>query len=99
MINGEMTIPFPDIYTYGTLGRNALRHVGAPNWDLSLFRDFPLGLTETTKLQFRAEFFNAFNQSVIGGCLDDGVKDANFGKATCTRNTERQIQFALKLYF
>jgi len=89
----------PDIYTYGTLGRNALRHVGAPNWDLSLFRDFPLGLTEATKLQFRAEFFNAFNQSVIGGCLNDNVKDANFGKATCTRNTERQIQFALKLYF
>jgi hypothetical protein len=89
----------PSIYTYGTLGRNALRYTHAPNWDISLFRDFPLGLSEATRLQFRAEFFNAFNQAVLGGCLNDNVKDANFGKANCTRNTERQIQFALKLYF
>jgi hypothetical protein len=89
----------PAIYTYGNLGRNALRHTYAPNWDLSLFRDFPLGLSETTRLQFRAEFFNAFNYALLGGCLSDDVKSGNFGTATCTRNTERQIQFALKLYF
>jgi hypothetical protein len=76
-----------------------LRYTHAPNWDLSLFRDFALGLGEATKLQFRAEFFNAFNYSVLGGCLDNTVQDGNFGKSSCTRNTERQIQFALKLYF
>ena len=89
----------PDQYTYGDLGRNALRLGGASNWDLSIFRDFPLPLTEATRLQFRAEFFNAFNHPVLGGCLDGTVQDANFGRANCTRNDSREIQFALKLYF
>lgn len=89
----------PPIYTFGTSGRNAFRYTYAPNWDISLFRDFPLPLSEATRLQFRAEFFNAFNYTVLGGCLDTTVQDANFGRSTCTRNTERQIQFALKLYF
>ena len=89
----------PPAFTLGTLGRNALRYTHYPNWDFSIFRDFPLGLTEATRLQFRAEFFNGFNYSILGGCLDGTVQDANFGKANCTRNTEREIQFALKLYF
>ena len=89
----------PAQYTFGTLGRNSLRLGSSSNWDLSVFREFPLRLTEATRLQFRAEFFNAFNHPVLGGCLDTTVQDANFGTANCTRNTEREIQFALKLYF
>jgi hypothetical protein len=89
----------PALYTYGDLGRNALRLGSSSNWDLSIFRDFPLPLSEATRLQFRAEFFNAINHPVLGGCLDTTVQDANFGIANCTRNTERQIQFALKFYF
>ena len=89
----------PATYTYGDLGRNALRLGGASNWDLSVFREFPLPVTEATRLQFRAEFFNAFNHPVLGGCLDGTVQDANFGRANCTRNDSREIQFALKLYF
>jgi hypothetical protein len=89
----------PALYTYGDLGRNALRLGRSSNWDLSIFRDFPLPLNEATRLQFRAEFFNAFNHPVLGGCLDSTVQDKNFGIANCTRNTEREIQFALKFYF
>jgi len=89
----------PAKYTYGDLGRNALRLGSSSNWDLSIFRDFPLPLSEATRLQFRAEFFNAFNHPVLGGCLDNTVQDKNFGIANCTRNVEREIQFALKFYF
>ncbi len=96
----SFVVPAP--YTYGNLGRNALRLTGWSNWDMSVFRDFPLPINETTRLQFRAEFFNAFNHANLGGCLDTTVQDANFGVANCTRPSDhgsREIQFALKLYF
>jgi hypothetical protein len=89
----------PASYTFGTLGRNALRLGSFSNFDLSIMRDFPIPLREATRLQFRADFFNAVNHPVLGGCLDSYVQDPDFGIASCTRNTERQIQFALKLFF
>ena len=93
----SFTVPAP--YTFGDLGRNAIRYTWAPNLDLSIFRDFKLPFSEVTRLQFRAEFFNTWNNVWLGGCLDNTVQDPTFGEATCTRNTEREIQFALKLYF
>ncbi len=66
---------------------------------MSLMREFPIPLGEATRLQFRAEAFNAINHAVQGGCLDTTKQDTNFGIASCTRNVEREIQFALKLYF
>jgi hypothetical protein len=89
----------PAAYTFGNSGRNAYRLTYAPNWDISLFRDFPLRISEAARLQFRAEFFNTFNNVVLGGCLDTTVQDPTFGTASCTRNTEREVQFALKLFF
>jgi hypothetical protein len=89
----------PAAYTFGDLGRNALRLGSTSNFDLSVIRDFPIPLGQATRLQFRAEFFNALNHALLGGCLDTTVQDPNFGEATCTRKTEREIQFALKLYF
>ena len=89
----------PAAYTFGDSGRDAYRLGHAGNWDMSIFRDFPLPISEFTRLQFRAEFFNAFNNVVLGGCLDTTVQDPTFGTASCTRNTQREIQFALKFYF
>jgi hypothetical protein len=43
----------------GTLGRNTFRAPGLQTWNVSFFRNFKI--TETAKLQFRAEFFNLFN--------------------------------------
>ena len=90
-------VPAP--YTFGDLGRNALNLGSFSNLDMSLMRIFPLPISESTHLEFRAEFFNILNQAILGGCLDSTVQDPNFGKATCTRNTEREIQFALKFFF
>jgi len=89
----------PAEYTYGTLGRNALRDTWSPNFDMSIFRDFKLPFSEAARLQLRGEFFNTWNNVVLGGCADTTVQDPNFGKASCTRNTEREVQFALKLFF
>jgi hypothetical protein len=84
---------------------------GIARFDYSLFKDFQL--SERSRLQFRAEFFNilnhpTFNPPNLGG---NGVVsipgsgnflDSNFGKSGGTRYRPydpRQIQFALKLYF
>ncbi|MGH9725577.1 MAG: hypothetical protein ACRD41_10970, partial [Candidatus Acidiferrales bacterium] len=50
------------VFTYGTLSRNVLRGPGINNWDISIIKNTPLG-GETRSLQFRAEFFNAFNHT------------------------------------
>jgi hypothetical protein len=91
-------IASPAPFTFGNLGRNSLRSDWFHNVDLSLFREFPL--TESKRLEFRAEFFNAFN-NVIYGQPDSTITDPTFGQVTSiyTGTAPRQIQLALKLYF
>lgn len=45
--------------SYGNSGRNIVRGPGFQNWDLSLFKTFPLN--ERERFEFRAEFFNVWN--------------------------------------
>ena len=45
--------------TFGDAGRNIIRGPGFQNWDLSLFKTFPLN--ERYSFEFRAEFFNVWN--------------------------------------
>lgn len=86
----------PPPFTFGTEGRNNLRAPFVSNMDLSIFRDFPL--REDKRLQFRADFFNAPNWQALG-VPDNTVGDPNFGVVFGTAQTEREIQFALKLYW
>jgi hypothetical protein len=85
---------------YSVLGGKPQQARG-PNWynvDSSLFKEF--GFTETTRLQFRAEAFNTFNnpQFAQPGNLNY-QNPTNFSSITTLRNTPRQLQVALKLTF
>ena len=83
-------------YTFGNLGRNVLRGPGFKNFDLTAFKNF--NFMERLRLQFRAEFFNAFNNvnfSNPGGSFGT----SNFGRSTGTQNAQRSIQLGLKLYY
>jgi len=86
----------PPVGTFGILGRNTLRSDRNKNFDLFLFRQFPF--TESKRLEFRFEMFNAFNQ-VVFAPPDANITDPNFGIVASTANTARQIQFGLKFYF
>jgi Carboxypeptidase regulatory-like domain/TonB dependent receptor len=44
---------------FGDAGRNIIQGPGTQNWDISLFKFFPI--SEQMHVEFRAEFFNAFN--------------------------------------
>jgi len=41
--------------------RDTLRNGGLQNWDMSLFKNLPLGKNEARYIQLRLEAFNAFN--------------------------------------
>jgi hypothetical protein len=45
--------------TFGNAGRNIIRGPGFQNWDLSIFKNFPV--RERYRFEFRAEFFNVWN--------------------------------------
>jgi len=90
------TIP---LFTFGNSGRNSVRGPGINNVDLSIFKNFKF--SERTNLQFRTEFFNAFNhtQFLISGNSNTAFGFlGGFGQVTQTRDP-RIIQFALKLSF
>ena len=89
-------LAIPAAGTYGTLGRDTLRSDPYKNFDLSLFRQFPI--TENKRLEFRFEMFNAFNQ-VVYATPDAAAVDKAYGAVSSTANVARQMQFGLKLYF
>lgn len=91
-----VVIPAPS--TFGTLPRNDLRAQNWRNADLSLFRQFGLGLGESRNLEFRAEAFNALND-VVFGTPNTTLGATNFGHVTSQANTPRIFQFALKFLF
>jgi hypothetical protein len=73
---------------------------GQVDTDLSLIKLFPLGSHERTNLEFRSEFFNAFNHPIFSdpdNTFSDGP--TAFGHITTTASNPRVIQFALKLSF
>jgi Carboxypeptidase regulatory-like domain len=92
--NGDFTNP-----AVGTFGNCApqLAGIRGPHYtdvDMSLHKDFPL--TERFKLQFRAEFINAFNHVQLNA--PNMNLGSNMGQVTSAQ-PPRNIQFALKLYY
>jgi Carboxypeptidase regulatory-like domain len=86
----------PAQFTYGNSGRNILYGPGRVNMDFSVFKEFRI--VESTKLQFRTEFFNVFNHAQFD-LPNSAVGAANAGTITGIVGTPRQIQFGLKLVF
>ena len=81
---------------FGTSGRNILRGPAQQNVDISLIKLFPV--TEKMKVEFRTEFFNAFNNVSFANPVNT-LSSANVGQIVTTTTGPRTIQFALKLTF
>ncbi len=91
---------FPDgsTYFFGNAGRNSLIGPGSNVFDGSLRKEF--AITERQRLEFRTEFFNAFNHPNYAqpdNFVDDYPGPA--GTITSLAITMRQIQFGLKYSF
>ncbi|MBV8569789.1 MAG: carboxypeptidase regulatory-like domain-containing protein [Acidobacteriaceae bacterium] len=86
---------------FGTSSRTVCCGPGIANFDFSMMKDTKV--TESTAVEFRAEFFNIFNHaqfSTVDGNISDGdvQTGGTFGKVTRAREP-RVIQLALKLIF
>jgi hypothetical protein len=83
---------------FGNLGANVFSGPGQQVYDLSLFKTTTI--KENLRLQFRAEFFNAFNRANFNapGGSRLRVSSGSFGRISSAQDP-RQIQFALKILF
>jgi hypothetical protein len=81
--------------TFGNVGRNILKGPGTANLDFSIQRLF--AIKERMKLQFRAEFFNGLNHTLLNN-PNATVTSSTFGRITSARDP-RILQMALKLTF
>ena len=96
---------------FGNSGNGIVTGPDQRNFDISAIKKIPF--TESKSLEFRAEFFNAFNTpSFANPSLNAGsvtldpntgspalLLDSSFGHITRTSVAPRIIQFALKFYF
>ena len=80
---------------FGNAGRSTVIGPGINSWDLAMFKAFRI--RESVSLQFRAEFFNAFNHP------DWGIPGRDVGAGGLglinSASDPRIIQFGLKLLF
>jgi hypothetical protein len=87
---------FENLGQLGTSSRRFFHGPGINNWDISILKD--THLTERFNLQFRTEFFNAFNHAQFG-MPDGNINDkSTFGEVNSAAQP-RIMQFALKLQF
>ena len=84
-------------FDYGNSGVGILLGPGQSNWDISLVK--MTKITERHTLQFRTEFFNAFNHPQFNNPGTAVSTPATFGVIGSTSVNPRLIQFALKYQF
>lgn len=94
------TVPAPG--TFGNVPRTLpLRSFAYYNEDLSARKDFHIW--ESMKVQFRSDWFNAFNRTdfatVFTGTNNPQDPNSGFGSVPAQGNQPRTIQFALKMLF
>jgi hypothetical protein len=93
----------PERGTLGNAAKTVLRLPGINNWNITAQKNFPI--REQWRMQFRAEFYNAFNHTQFSNFDTSPRFDAQgnqlntrFGEFTAARPA-RQIQFALRMFF
>lgn len=87
----------PGQYTIGNAGRGIINGPHLFNTDLNGAKRFPLPWREGMSLEFRAEFYNAFNTPQFND-PNTTIGSGTAGQITGSKN-ERQGQLALKLYW
>ncbi len=92
--NPEAFAPAPQ-GRFGNSGNGNVRDPGLQLYNFSVARFFPL--TERLKLQFRADFLNAFNHPNFQA-PQNNLSNSNFGTIS-SAYPPRNIQFSMKLAF
>jgi len=102
----------PTGLTFGDSGRNSLNNPGRTNWDMGLFKRFPLR-SDVRLLEFRAEGFNVLNHTQWSGINNSvtcyGGANNSAGDPSClatqsflhpsAAHNPRILQLGMKLIF
>jgi hypothetical protein len=81
--------------TFGNSGRNSITLPRRTNFDMALFKHFPI--TERAAFEFRWELFNIFNHTEFSD-IDNSLSSATFLEAT-SAHAARIMQFGAKIIF
>ena len=84
----------PLLGQYGNLGRNVLRLNGLTQFDWSIVKNTVV--KEGVRLQFRADIYNAFNNTSFAG-FQNVLTSSAFGTYQSTDTRPREIQLGMKL--
>jgi len=82
---------------FGQLGRNIIRGPKQIDTDFSIMKSIPV--IESQALEFRAEFFNLFNNVNFANPVNVISPSVDFGSIVSTTTGPRVVQFALKYTF
>ncbi|HEV2213803.1 MAG TPA: hypothetical protein VGR64_00860, partial [Terracidiphilus sp.] len=86
----------PPAYTYGNVGRNSVFGPGMQTMDIGVTRSFDI--TEKSRFEARAEFFNAFNHTNLD-IPNRFVNTSSFGSITGPATSGREIQVSARVSF
>jgi len=82
--------------TFGNSGRDSLRNPRRTNFDMALFKHFPI--KESLAFEFRAEAYNVFNHTEWNGFASTTISDSNFLFINAVHNA-RILQLGAKIIF
>jgi hypothetical protein len=90
--------PYFNDFVYGNESRtdNTLRGPGQANWDMSLYKDFPIH--ENMAFNLRVEAFNLFNRVQFGN-PNTSVGNTSIGQITTQLNNPRALQLSGRFNF
>ena len=80
---------------YGNAGTGIIRGPGLINFDMALYKQFPI--RERANFELRAEFFNVLNHTNFTS-VSTSLGAGNFGQVTAAADP-RIIEFALRFHF
>jgi outer membrane receptor protein involved in Fe transport len=86
----------PPAYTFGNASRNSVYGPGMETLDVGVARSF--NISEKTRFETRAEFFNALNHTNLG-TPNRFVNTSNFGSITESTTPGREIQVSARVAF
>ena len=92
----------PEPYTIGNAPRTSnIRNPGTNVANMSLLKEFYQlsSIREGMHLEFRAEFFNAFNHPRFSAAPMLSLDSGSFGYVDSTCGAAREVQMALKFYW
>jgi hypothetical protein len=87
----------PPVGYFGNSGPTVINGPGINNWDIGVEKSFVL-VREATRLQLRAEMFNAWNHAQFGQPNGNAGAGPNFGRISSSL-PPRLIQVAAKVYW